>query len=78
MDYLLKVWSQTADIIVLLCDVLATANIKEDERSYFMSAKIMVTMHLLADLENVFTKYYLRKLDVIEGLIIDAFLVSLW
>ena len=36
----------------------------------------MIIMHLLADLEPVFTKHYLRKLGVDKGLIIEVFKVS--
>jgi len=64
MNYLLQACEQVIKILVAVCDVLATADIKKEERSYFMSPKGIIMMHLLADLEPVFIKDYFRKLDV--------------
>ena len=75
MNYLLQSCDQVAKILVAICDVLATADIKEEERAYFMSPKGMIILHLLADLEPVYTKEYLRKLDVDKGLIIEVYRV---
>ena len=65
MNYLLQAYTQVTNILDSVCDVLTTIDIKEEERSYFMSPKCMIILHLLADLETVFTKHYLRKLDVV-------------
>ena len=57
--------------------VLASADIKKDERSIKMPPQFMITLHLLADLECVFGKHYLRLLDGDHSLIIEAFNKSL-
>ena len=56
MSYLLTASTQIVNLLVLLCDILATANIKEEERSLFMSPKGMILVHLLADLKNISSK----------------------
>ena len=76
MNYLFQSCLQVVKILVAICDVLATADIKEEERAYFMSPKGMITLHLLADLQSVFTKEYLRKLDVDKGLIIEVYKIN--
>ena len=63
--------------IVLLPDVLAPANIKPVEQSYFSSQVFMIVLHLLADLEKSFLNYCLRPLDTNSGLIIEVYNTSL-
>ena len=62
MTYLFTASTQIVNLLVPLCDVLATANVKE-ERSLFMPQKGMILVHLLADLKNIFFKNYLKILD---------------
>ena len=76
MNYLLQACAQVTKILACVCDVLTTADIKEEEGSYFRSPKCMIIMHLLAYLEPVFTRHYLQKFDVDKGLVIKAFRVS--
>ena len=77
MSHLLTAPTQIVNLIVLLCDVLATANIKEEERSLFMSPKGMVLVQLLADLKNIFFKNYLKTLDYHDALIISSYQISM-
>lgn len=75
MSYLLSAAKQSVNLLAPICDVLATADIKADARDCFMSPKSMIVMHLLADLENVFLKNYLRVLDGDHGLITECYQV---
>ena len=72
MSYLLTASTQMFNLLVPLCDVLATANIKEEERSLFMSPEGMILVHLLADLKN-----YLKILDFHDDLIISSYQISM-
>ena len=76
MSYILSASAKTVALLVPVCDVLATANIKPEERSSFMSPKFMIILHLLADFEDIFLKYYLKILDAEAGLIISAYHIS--
>ena len=77
MSYLLTASTQIVNLLVLLCDILATANIREEERSLFMSPKGMILVHLLADLKNIFFKNYLKILDYHDGHIISYYQISM-
>ena len=77
MSYLLTASTQMFNLLVPLCDVLATANIKEEERSLFMSPERMILVHLLADLKNIFFKNYLKILDYHDDLIISSYQISM-
>ena len=77
MSYLLTASTQIVNLLVLLCDILATANIREEERSLFLSPKGMILVHLLADLKNIFFKNYLKILDYHDGLIISSYQISM-
>ena len=72
----LFVCSLTVKILVLLCNVLATANLKNQEQDNFMSPKELVLVLLVCDLEKVFLKYYLG-LDYNDELIISAYNLTL-
>ena len=77
MSYLLTASTQMFNLLVPLCDVLATANIKEEERSLFMSPERMILVHLLADLKNIFFKNYFKILDYHDDLIISSYQISM-
>ena len=64
---------QTVKNLFPLCDVLATCDIKVDDRDYFMSPKGLILVHLLADLEQVFVPQLLRKVDRDQSLMIEVF-----
>ena len=63
MSYILTACKQTVVNLVPLCDVISTANLKLEENGAFMSPKGMIILHLLADFESVFLKYFLKELD---------------
>ena len=56
MSYILSACTQVVINLVPICDVLATADIKKDERQAFMSPKGMLVIHIFADLESIFLK----------------------
>ena len=69
--------TQIVNLLVPLCGVLATANIRKEERSLFMSPKGMNLVHLLANLKNIFFKNYLKILDYHDCLIISSYQISM-
>ena len=77
MSYLLTASTQIVNLLVPLSDVLATTNIREEERSLFMSPKGMILVHLLADLKKIFFKNYVKILDYHDGLIISSYQISI-
>ena len=77
MLYFLTASTQIVNFLVQLCDILATANIKEEERSLFISPKGMILVHLLADLKIIFFKNYLKILDYHDDLIISSYKLSM-
>ena len=56
-----------------LIDVLVSCDVKKEDASYFMSPKCLGIMHLLADVEGVFMKNFIRRPDGDNALIIDVF-----
>ena len=73
MSYILTACKQTVINLVPLCDAIATANLKSEENAAFMSPKGMIILHLLADLESVFLKYFLKVLDKDNSLIVSVY-----
>ena len=73
MGNLLTSSKRTVDMLVPICDVLATCGIKKDEANYFLSPKCLAIMHLLSDIEVVFMAKFLRHLGTDNDVIIDAF-----
>ena len=49
MAYLLYVCAQVVDLLLPICDILASSGIRKDESDIFLSPKSMIIMHLLAD-----------------------------
>ena len=77
MAYLLSACAQVVKLLVPICDVLTTCGIKEEEREIFLSPKFQIILHILADLEPIFQKDYLKVLDSDDNLIISAYNVAL-
>lgn len=73
MGYLLTSSKRCTELLVPLSDVLVSCDIKKEEASYFLSPKCLGIMHLLADVEEVFMKGFIRRLDGDKSLIIDVF-----
>ena len=76
MGNLLTSSKRSTELLVPLSDVLASCNIKKEEATYFMSPKCLGIMHTLADVEKVFMKGFIRRLDGDNSLIIDVFHAS--
>ena len=73
MGYLLTSSKRCTELLVPLTDVLVTCGIKKDDAMYFISPKCLTIMHVLADIEGMFMKNFLRRLDCDNSLIIDVF-----
>ena len=46
-------------LLFLLCDVLASCDVKQEERAYFMSPLCLAILNLLAGLQRVMIRDYL-------------------
>ena len=68
--------ARTVGLLFPLCDVLASCDVKQEERTYFMSPLCLDILHLLADLQGVKISDYLRKLDTDDAVIMDVFGLS--
>ena len=77
MAYLLSACIQVVNMIVPFSDVLTTADIRVEERDTFLSPKSLCILHLLADLEPIFQKDYLKILDLDDSTIITAYETSM-
>ena len=73
MSYILTACKQTVINLVPPWDVIATANYKLEENTAFMSPKGTIILHLPADLESVFLRYFLKVLDKDISLIVSAY-----
>ena len=61
MSYFLSACKLTVDNLIAICGILVSADIKKEERAYIMGPQSINFLHILADLESVFGKSYLRK-----------------
>ena len=77
MSYLLSACKLTVDNLIVICDVLVSADIKKEERAYIMCPQSMIILHNLADLESEFGKSYLRKSDTDDALVSEAYYSSI-
>ena len=77
MSYPLTTSTEIVNLLVPLCDALATANNKKEGRSLFMSPKGMILVHLLADFKNIFFNNYLKILDYHDRFIISSYQISM-
>ena len=77
MFYLLSACKLTVENLIVIFDVLVSADIKKEERAYSMGPQSMIILYILADLESEFGKSYLRKLDTDDTLISEAYYTSI-
>ena len=70
MAYLLTACSQAVHLLLPICDVIRSADLKTEGRSSFMSLKSMIIMHVLADMEELLLQKFLL-LDGDNSLIIE-------
>ena len=61
------------ELLVPLSDVLVSCDIKKEEAAYFLSPKCLGIMHVLADLEEVFMKRFIRRLEGDQSVVIDVY-----
>lgn len=76
LSYILTARRQTVVNWVPLCNVIVTANLKLEENEACMSPEGTIMLHLLADLESGFLKYFLKLLDK-DSLILSVYHTSL-
>lgn len=77
LSYILTARRQTVVNWVPLCNVIVTANLKLEENEACMSPEGTIILHLLADLESGFLKYFLKLLDKDSSLILSVYHTSL-
>ena len=68
--------AQRVKILFPICDMLATTGGKGEEASYFLVSTCHSSLHMMADLEEVFGLKFLRKLDTDEARLFDVFRLS--
>ena len=73
MGYLLTSSKRSIDLLVPLADVLVSCEIKKELTAYFLSPKCLPIMHTLADVDEIFMKGFIRRLDTDKACIIDVF-----
>ena len=73
MAYLLTACAQLVDLLLFIYDVIASAEVKKEESEVFLSRKLMIIMHLLADFQPIFQLEFLKPLDHDHGTIITAY-----
>ena len=63
-------------LLVPLCNVLVTLDIKKEHRDLFLMPKSMFVLHALADLEKPFQKQFLIALDTDQSIAIDVYRIN--
>ena len=54
--YLLTICSQAVHLLLPICDIMTSADLKIEEKSSFKSPKSMIIMYVLADMEELLLK----------------------
>ena len=73
MGFLLVASKRAEEMLVPIFDVVNSCTIQQEHKSYFLSPKSLVIMHLLADIEPIFMAKYLKRVDGDKCTIIDSF-----
>ena len=73
MVYLLTTAAHSVKLLVPLCNVLVTLDVKKEQRDVFLTPKSMFVLHALADLEEPFQKQFLKALDTNQSIAIDLY-----
>ena len=76
MAYLLTADAHSVKLLVPLCQVLVTLDVKKEQRDVFLTPKSMFVMHALADLEKPFQKQFLKALDTDQSIAIDVYRIN--
>lgn len=77
MAYLLTACGHCVNLLVPLCSVLISLEIKKEQSAIFLTPKCMFILHALADLEVPFKKYFLKVLDTDKANAMDVFRINL-
>ena len=73
MTNLLDCSLHTVNILIHLCDTIASCVIKEEETAYFMSLICFSILHVMTDVQGLFIGSFFRKLDTDNELLIEVF-----
>ena len=76
MAYLLKAAAHSVKLLVSLCKVLVTLDVKKEQCDVFLFPKYMFALHALADLEKPFQKKFLKALDTYQSIAIDVYRIN--
>ena len=74
--YLLTAAAHSVKLLVPLCNVLVTLDVKKEQRDVFLTPKSMFVLHALADLEKPFQKQFLKALDTDQSIAIDDYRIN--
>ena len=76
MAYLLTAPAHSVKMLVPLCNVLVTLDVKKKQRDVFLTLKSMFVLHTLADLGKPFQKQFLKALDTGKSIAIDIYRIN--
>ena len=76
MTYLLTTVAHSAKLLVPLCNVLVTLDVKKEQRDVFLTPKSMFVLHAPTDLEKSFQKQFLKALDTNQSIAIDVYRIN--
>ena len=76
MAYLLSAAEKSVELLMPICSVLTTLDVKREQRDTFLSPKSMFVLHALADLEKPFQKHFLKAVDTDGLVIIDMYRIN--
>ena len=76
MAYLLTAAAHSVKLLVSLCNVLVTLDVKKEQRDVFLTPKSMFVLHALADLEKPFQKQFLKALDTDQSTATDVYRIN--
>ena len=76
MAYLLTAAAHSVKLLVPLCNVPVTLDVKKEQRNVFLMPKSTFVLHALADLEKPFQKQFLQKLDTDQSIAIDVYRIN--
>ena len=76
MTYLLTTAAHSAKLLVPLCNVLVTLDVKKEQRDVFLTPKSMFVLRAPTDLEKSFQKQFLKALDTNQSIAIDVYRIN--
>ena len=76
MAYILTAAAHSVKLLVPLCNVLVTLDVKKEQRDIFLTPKSMFVLHARADLEKPFQKQFLQALDTDQSIGTDVYRIN--